>query len=256
MTATSEPVVVVTGGARGIGLEVVRAFAHAGYRVVTCDADVGLNGTVDMVNREIGAEIVTGLRGDVEQLSTLDSLAELAAATGQPHALVNNAALVMLQRSDATTVVDFERAIHVNVRAYWYLTMKLRDDLRTSGSGAVVNIGSTHPWQTKRASFPYNITKGAVLALTKSLAVDLGPEGIRVNSVVPGIVDTQPTRDWIATQDDPDATHRSVLDDHPLQRLPTMVEVAAAVLFLCSSAASGISGTELVVDCGRHAQRR
>jgi len=249
--------VVVTGGARGIGADIVRAFAQHGACVVACDRDGSIGDVAAAVNAGCGADLVVPMIGDVTSAETRDAIATSVDRSGlRLAALVNNAAAVMLQPAGTTTVDEFDRAIAINVRAAWQLTVALADRLAGPPPGAVVNLGSTHPRQTKRSSFPYNVTKGAVLALTKALAVDLGPRGIRVNSVSPGICDTEPTRRWIASLPDPDAARRSIVDDHPLGRLPTTSEVAAAVWFLCSDAASGISGTDLIVDAGRDALRR
>lgn len=252
-----ERLTIVTGAASGIGARVARRLTADGYTVLACDRDAAVSETVDAINAEVAGGRAEGLIGDIATEATLEAARHVVERHGGAlSALINNAAVIPLRRVDEATPDDFDDAMSVNVKSAWRWTISLRDQLAASGCGAVVNIASTHPWQTKVASFPYNVSKGAVLALTKALAVDLGPIGIRVNSVLPGICATAPTLTWIATHPDPDAKALDLVDDHPLRRLPTTDEVANAVAFLCSNAASGITGTELVVDCGRQAQRR
>jgi len=252
MTAQPARLAVVTGGARGIGAAAVAALCRSGDRVVVCDRDTDGLGPVGTAPTPGTA---CGFLADVRHLDQLDALVEFLAGLGGAAVLVNNAAEVALLGTESATPDEFTRVMETNVRAYWYLAVKLADQL-AAHHGSIVNVGSTHPMQTKRSSFPYNTSKGAVLALSKSLAVDLGDRGIRVNTVLPGICDTEPTRTWIAAQPDPIAAAAGTLADHPLGRLPTVDDVAEAIHFLCSSAARGISGAELIVDCGRQVMRR
>lgn len=250
-------VAVVTGAARGIGAAILAEFTGQGWSVVACDILPALVHTVEEVNRRRGTSAARACVGDITRSETLDEATAMVAETARPlRALVNNAAVVMLGAPGDTSIADFHTTMDVNARAMWTWSMRFQPALTESGEGAIVNTGSTHTLTTREASFPYNVTKGAVLALTKALAVDLGPLGIRVNTVSPGIIDTDPTRSWVAGRPDPHVTALDLLDDHPLRRLPTVDEVARAVYFLASSASSGITGTELIVDCGRQVRRR
>jgi NAD(P)-dependent dehydrogenase (short-subunit alcohol dehydrogenase family) len=244
---------LVTGGARGIGASIATSMAEAGARVMVCDlANEGEPPTL----ASLDSGVICRVRADVERLADLDRLVAMTDDLGGCDILVNNAAHVLLQSVEATSPDDFDHIMGVNVRAYWYLAVKLADQLAASGFGAIINVGSTHPRQTKQASFPYNVSKGGVAALSVALAVDLGSRGIRVNTVSPGICDTAPMRAWIERQPDPEQTRRAVLADHPLGRLPRPEDVAAAVVFLATPAAAGIHGADLVVDAGRQTIRR
>ena len=250
---------LVTGGSRGIGRAIAELFLAEGAAVMSCDLDAGEGERAlsEMRGRfGDGAPVAFCCAdlGDIEQIEgcvreTLDRM-------GVPAILVNNAASNFQKHTAETTPGEFAATMDVNVRAYWYLARLLYPHMARRRSGSIVNIASTQAYQTHKSSFPYNVSKGAVLALTKALAVDFGPDGIRVNSISPGFVATKLSRDWVGRFDDPERKWREIMEAHPLGRIPTVEEVARAALFLASDDSSGISGVELLVDCGRHAQRR
>lgn len=237
--------VLVTGVAGGIGTAIATTFAAHGASVVGCD----------LASPPSSVPLHDFVAADLGDLVALERVITAVRSGGGCEALVNAAATIALGDPRTVSPEEFARVVDVNVRSMWFLGTELRDSLSASGRGSIVNLGSTHPRTTKRSSFPYNVSKGAVLSLTTALAVDLGTDGIRVNSVSPGIVDTAPTRQWIESTEDPAATKRRLAGDHPLGRLPTVDDVAAAVLFLASDAAAGITGIDLVVDAGRQALR-
>ena len=260
MTTPSEPpaaevrTAVVSGAAGGIGAAITRRLAEAGSRVIELDqpgADVADDRAP--ARRTERADLVRAdLRSPSEVASAIEAIQRI---TRHVDLLVNCAARQTMKSPLETTLAEFDAVMAVNVRAAWQLTVGLMPLLLAGDGRAVVNIGSTHPHQTKLGSFPYNVSKGALLALTKALAVDLGQHGIRVNSVLPGFVATPAAQGWVEAQPDPAETWQAITQAHPGGRIPTAEDVAEAVLFLASPGAAGISGTELFVDGGRHALR-
>lgn len=241
-------VAVVSGSSGGVGSAIVARLVSEDYRVLALDrVDPAATPSVregdailvDLAKSDEVAAAVTGIRERVEHVD----------------ALIHCAGRVLLQDPRVTSNEDFDQVMAVNVRSAWELSIGLLR-LMTHGAGrSVVLIGSTHPRQTKISSFPYNVSKGAVLALSKSLAVDLGPMGFRVNSVSPGYVATPMSEDWVAGQADPEAVRKNIESALPGSGPPTPRDVANAVLFLISDQAVGISGIDLLVDAGRSAMR-
>lgn len=252
-------IAIVTGGARGLGRAIVEGFVAEGARVMTCDIErESGESAVEEINRryrEGGNAFFT--HADVGESDCLEQLVEATVGQfGAPTVLVNNAATVVFRHPLEASDEEFGTSMRVNVQAYWWLSCLVYPYMSTEARGSIINVASTHPYQTKPGAFPYNVTKGAVLAMNKALSVDFGVSGVRVNALLPGIVDTKPTREWLAGFPDQEAKRREVLATHPLNRMPTEEEVARAAVFLASPDSSGISGAELVVDCGRQGMRR
>lgn len=248
----------MTGAGRGLGRAILGLFAVEGAQVIACDLDRELGeAAVSQINkaseREPRPRFYWADVGDIESLHELGR--GIARSGTWPSILVNNAAIMTFKHTAEVDPEEYQRTMDVNVRGYWYMARMLYPYMKEKGSGSIINVGSTQPYQTRPAYFPYNASKGAVLALTKAMAVDFGADGIRVNALLPGIVDTKPMRKWLETFKDPARKLQEVLESHPLGRMPTAREVARAALFLASDDSSGISGAELVVDCGRHAKR-
>jgi NAD(P)-dependent dehydrogenase (short-subunit alcohol dehydrogenase family) len=258
MMRLAKEVAIVTGGSRGLGRAIVERFVAEGAGVMTCDIEkeAGERAVEEINGRYREHGTVSFMHADVGDRERLQQLVERTVERfGAPTILVNNAAVVIFRHPSEASVEEFEASMRVNVQAYWWLSRLVYPHMEASGRGSIVNIASTHPYQTKPGTFPYNVTKGAILAMNKALAVDFGSSGVRVNALLPGIVDTRPTRDWLAGFLDPEAKRREVLATHPLNRMPTEEEIAGAALFLASPDSFGMTGAELVVDCGRQAMR-
>jgi NAD(P)-dependent dehydrogenase (short-subunit alcohol dehydrogenase family) len=250
---------LVTVGSRGIGRAIVELFLAEGARVMSCDKDAAAGAlALSEVRARFGHDAPIAFchadLGNIEQIE--GCVREAIGQMGAPTILVNNAASNFQRHTAETTLDEFAATMDVNVRGYWYLARLLHPHMARGRSGSIVNIASTQAYQTHKASFPYNVSKGAVLALTRAMAVDFGPDGIRVNSILPGFVATKLSRDWVGRFDDPERKWREIMEAHPLGRIPTVDEVAKAALFLAGDDSSGVSGVELLVDCGRQAQRR
>ena len=238
--------VVVTGAAKGIGAGIVEAFARAGWSVVAVDRD---KAPLEQTASRIGGTIAT-LAGDVAQRATNDAAVKMAVDRfGGLDAAVGNAGVTLPKFIDETTPEEFDRLFAINVKALMYLAQAAHIALAKS-KGSLTVIASKTGLVAQRNSPIYVATKGAAVQLARALALDWAPEGIRVNAICPGIVDTPMLKQFIDAMPDPAASRREHELAQPLGRLATPAEVASAVLFLATPAAAFITGVALPVDGG------
>jgi NAD(P)-dependent dehydrogenase (short-subunit alcohol dehydrogenase family) len=145
---------------------------------------------------------------------------------------------------------DWDSVMDVDLRAAWLCVRAVVPHLRRRGGGSIVNISSIHARMTTTGMFPYAVAKAGVEGLTRSLALDLARDGIRVNAVAPGWTRTQLVEEWFERQTDATAAEDSVLRAHPLGRIAEPAEVASVVAFALGAASSAMTGSVLTVDCG------
>jgi NAD(P)-dependent dehydrogenase (short-subunit alcohol dehydrogenase family) len=238
--------VVVTGAAGGIGRAVVELFAEKGWRVAAVDRAA----QVDLPD---GA---TAYQADVSWPDEVDRVAR--AVAGTLDALVNNAGIGLNKSLAETQPEEWDTVMAANARSMFLVTRACLPALKQA-RGAVVNMASVHALATVRNAGAYAASKGAVLALTRAMALEFGGDGIRVNAVLPGAVDTQMLRRGLSRQDPPallEADQLAQLADRiALGRIGKPAEIAQAVFFLCDSDASGyVTGHGLVVDGGATAR--
>jgi NAD(P)-dependent dehydrogenase (short-subunit alcohol dehydrogenase family) len=239
-------VVVVTGAARGIGAATARAFAAEGRGVACLDVDAGgahaVAGTL---------ENVAGVACDVADEATVAAaLASVRELLGPIRSVVNNAGVNTYFDPGTMTLDEWERAFAVDLRGAWLVVKHALPDLRAAAGASVVNVASLHARLTTRGMFPYAAAKAGLVGLTRSLALELGPDGVRVNAVSPGWTRTGLVDEWLARQDDPAAAEAEVMAAHPLGRIATAEQVAAVIAFLASDAAAAVTGAEIPVDGG------
>ena len=252
-------VVVVTGGARNTGLEIVDSFVREGAKVFFCGSS---EASVAEGIQALEGRGLTGFRGmkcDVSQRSDVEAMMDvIEKETGRLDAVVSNAANFGLGQGTSleTTDEQFLSVLQVNVLGGFRLVqlaanrffLRQEPDPATGERGVVVFVGSNSSERVSRNRITYVASKGAMDAMMKSFAVDLAPKGIRVNMVAPGFIWTNR---WEFLSDEVKAQRRSLV---PTGREATGKDVADAVLYLASSAARGFQGARLVMDGGSTAQ--
>lgn len=237
-------VVLVTGGARGIGRGLVEHLAGAGWRVVFCDLDQDPG---QRLQQRLG-DTVRYVQADVSREPEVRNLvAEAIAAFGRLDSVINNAGLAGPHTGpvEALDLATWQRRLDVNLTGPFLVTKHAVPHLRRSG-GAIVNIASTRALQSEPNSEAYAATKGGLVALTHALAISLGPD-IRVNCISPGWIDT---RAWQG--DDTEVPPLSPHDhaQHPVGRVGQPRDIASLAAFLISPEAGFITGQNCVVDGG------
>lgn len=236
-------VALVTGGTSGIGRACVEAFAKAGWDVVTVAR-----------RRARAPSGVVALSGDVtDPLTSRRAVAAALDRFGRLDVAVANAGVTLAKSIDDTSEAELERLIAVNLSALVHLAQAAHGAL-AQARGSYIVIASNKGLVGQRGSPVYVATKGAAVQLARALALDWAPEGIRVNALCPGLVDTPMLRSFAAAQPDPAEAHRRLVLEQPLGRLARPDECAQAVLFLASPAASFITGVALPLDGGFTAQ--
>jgi NAD(P)-dependent dehydrogenase (short-subunit alcohol dehydrogenase family) len=178
------------------------------------------------------------------------ALDEVASRFHRLDHLVNNAGMVLVKGIEACTAEEWDRVINVNLRSIFLTTKYSLPFLRSSRHPTIVNVGSVSSFVAQTGTPAYVASKGGALMLSKALALDLAPDGIRVNCVCPGITDTAMFRFHVNTTADPERTLRERLSRIPLGHSLSPLEIANAILYLSSDQSSGVTGTSLVVDAG------
>lgn len=246
----SNKVVIITGAGSDIGQATARLFAREGARLVLNDLDQhGLEDVLD----EVGREKSLGVQGNVAQEDTARRLAqETMSAFGRIDVLVNNAGIHFAKDITEMTVEEWERLMDINLKSMFLCCKHIIPHMLMQKKGAIVNLGSISSFigeeKDGASTFAYNITKAGALQLTKSLATRYAAEGIRVNCVCPGGIETNILKG--ATPEEVAEFWRLSASTHPIGRNGQPEEVAQAILFLASDEASFVTGCPLLVDGG------
>ncbi|EHP42623.1 short chain dehydrogenase [Cupriavidus basilensis OR16] len=242
--------VLVTAGADGIGLEITRAFAQAGANVLVCDVQ---GASLERLAAELPA--VHGCRADVASEADVAAMFETVDRTlGGLDILVNNAGVAGPTGGVETlTLADWERTLAVNITGQFLCTRLAVPRLRQGNSPAIVNLSSAAGHLGMPGRSAYSASKWAVIGFTKSLALELGADGIRVNAILPGAVDGPRIRAVIAAKAEAlgkpleDVT-RAYTSQAALGRMVTARDIANMVLFASSDLAANVTGQALAVD--------
>lgn len=244
-------VAVVTGGGNGIGRAIATLFAAEGAAVTVADIEVG---SASDVARQIAADGGRAL-AHVTDTSDADAAKAAVAATldtfGQVDILVNNAAAFVFGDVEEITQADWDRVFGVNVVGYANMVRECLPAWRAAEHGAVVNIASVSSFIAQPGFIPYNVSKGAVMQLTRCLAMDLAPDNVRVNAICPGEIRTRATDQHIASRGlDPETAYEDFGKGALMKRMGRPEEIATVALFLASNDASFMTGAHVVVDGG------
>ena len=235
-----DKVVLVTGGSRGIGKAVVTQFAAEGSRVYftyhSHETDA------DRVTRECGAKSVRCDQCDGEAIAA--SVDMICAEAGRIDVLVNNAGTTADQYAMLLPSADWLKVMDTNINGAFRWSKAVMRSMLIARSGAIINVASISGLVGVAGQTNYAASKGAIISFSRSLAAELGPRGIRVNTVVPGFIETDMTARI------PRDVKRRNLERIPLKRFGQPDEVAGVVLFLASNVASYIMGQTIVIDGG------
>jgi NAD(P)-dependent dehydrogenase (short-subunit alcohol dehydrogenase family) len=234
---------LVTGASRGIGAATARALDQAGARVAVVARDAH---TLAAVAKDLGHDPVV-VEADLAQVADIDRVArEALGAMGRVDILVNNAAVASRLPTTATDAALIDKMLALNVRAPILLVAALVPAMVEHGQGSIINISSVSALVGTPRRAAYAASKGAMDAATRSLALELGPWGIRVNAVAPGVVDTAM---WSANKKVPGVVE-SINALTPLGRWATPEDIADVIVFLAGDGARFITGETIAVDGG------
>lgn len=243
-------VAIVTGAASGIGRASAIAFAREGAKVVVVDRNAG-DGQATVNDIVAEQRLAYFAHADVSKESDIRAMVDAAAARwGTIDILFNNAGVVLAKPVEQTTEEEWDLVMAINVKSAFLATRHVAPIMRRNGGGAILNTGSIASFTGQVGTPAYSASKGAIALLTKSLALDLGRDNIRVNCICPGITDTPMLREHLGHGDEGEARIRARLSRVPLGAILQPEDVARAALYLVSEDSAGITGVLHVVDGG------
>ncbi|ESX99503.1 SDR family oxidoreductase [Mesorhizobium sp. LNJC405B00] len=242
--------IFLTGAAQGIGLAIAEACLAEGAKLFLVDRDGAL---LDKTVAGLAAP-----QGHVGHVSAdISGGAAIAAAVSQAtdaigpiNALINNAGMNVFSTPLEATEEEWNRNFDVNVKGAWNCAKAVLPAMIANGGGAILNIASTHSFTIIPHTFPYPVAKHALLGLTKSLALEYAGQGVRVNALAPGYVETQKATDYWNSFADPVAARARTLALHPGGRIASAREIALAAVFMISEECPFMNAATLVVDGG------
>ena len=244
MKRLENKVAIITGGSRGIGYATVQAFLREGATVIlAASSPASAQKAVDKLRLEFPEATIGGIGPDLSNYEEVKAVFDQVIETyGKVNILVNNAGMADSTPFAKYTEDTFDKVIDLNVRAMYHTTRAIIDHMIERGNGVVLNTSSMVGQHGQPAGIAYPTSKFAVNGFTRSLARELGPKGIRVNAVAPGITETDMMK----------AVPKAVIDpliaEIPLRRLGQPEDIANAFVFLASDEASYITGNILSVD--------
>jgi meso-butanediol dehydrogenase/(S,S)-butanediol dehydrogenase/diacetyl reductase len=243
----SGKVAIITGGGSGIGKAIATAFVREGAKVVIAGRD---SKKLDAAAAEIGGDCLA-VSSDVSSASGVQKLVSAAVEKFKRiNILVNNAAVLLPGTAESLTEEDFDQTFQINVRGLWLMSRAVLPHMRSGGGGSIINIGSVLSLVGARNRVAYSASKGAVVAMTKAMALDHAAENIRVNCICPGIVATE----MVAKFNTDEAVRKQRLALHPIGRFGQPDDIANAAVFLGSDESGWTTGSVLTIDGGYSAQ--
>lgn len=241
-------VALITGAGQGIGRSIAQAFTAEGAKVVIAEKspETGRDAA-----QAIGCDFV---QTDVTKQSDVEAAIAFAVSEhGQIDILINNAGANVFHKPHEMPRSEWARCMALDLEACWAMSEAVLPDMRKRGSGAIVNIASCHSFKIIPHTFPYPVAKHGLVGLTRSLGVEYASEGLRVNAIAPGYIDTEIARDYWAGFEDPAAERAKSENLHPPRRIGRPEEVAMTAVFLASDEAPFINAETIVIDGGRSA---
>jgi NAD(P)-dependent dehydrogenase (short-subunit alcohol dehydrogenase family) len=241
-------VAIITGGGSGIGKAIAKAFVREGARVVIAGRG---REKLEAAAAEIGGDCLA-VNADVSTASEVEKLVNAALDKFKRiNILVNNAAVLLPGTTESLSEEDFDQTFSINVRGLWLMSRAVLPHMRTSSGGrSIINIGSVLSLVGARNRVAYSASKGAVVAMTKAMALDHAGENIRVNCICPGIVETE----MVAKFSTDENTRRQRVALHPMGRFGQPGEIANVAVFLASDESGWTTGSVLTIDGGYSAQ--
>ena len=255
MPNSLERVIIVTGAASGIGSSIARRFASENSAVVVADINVrqgesvvqainSAGGHASFIHTDVGSEesVRSMVTTVLERFHRLD-------------VLVNNAGIEFYALADEVSTDEWQHVQNINLRGAWLCAKYCLPQLKID-KGVIINIASIQGFACERGVAPYAATKAGLMALTRGMALDFAPDGVRVNAICPGAIQTGMMEQYLANEPDPESILRKMREAIPLHRVGEPDDIAGAAWFLASGEASYITGASLVVDGGvlaRHA---
>jgi NAD(P)-dependent dehydrogenase (short-subunit alcohol dehydrogenase family) len=242
-----DKIAIVTGAGSGIGRACALALACEGAHV----ALVGRRKErIEDAAREAGASAIA-IAADVSKQTDIERVIERTVGTfGGLNVLVNNAGILHPGTVEQITEQQWDETFNTNVRGLWLLSRAVLPHMRKAGGGSIINMASVLGINGARLRSVYAASKGAVILLTKCMAIDHGPEKIRVNAICPSFVETELTAGYLKTVADPDTVRWERVKVHPIGRLGQPEDMAGLTVYLASDESSWVTGAMFPVDGG------
>ena len=240
-------VALVTGAAAGIGAGIAERLCASGASVLLFDIDG--DGALHRATELRSPTRTLALQGDVASEEDVErAIATAVERFGALDVLVNNAGVEITHPVTSFAAEAWDRQLDVNLKGTFLFCKHAIPKMRRGGS--IINIASIRAFVSYAGGAAYDASKAGLIGLTRASALDHGRDGIRVNAICPGYMQTPMLDQWLATLEDPDETMQKLIAAHPLGRIGTPRDVADAVLFFASDAASFVTGASLLVDGG------
>lgn len=241
---------IVTGGGGGIGRATALAFAAEGAKVMVVDINQdAASWTVDQI-RTVGGAAIAAVADVSSEADIRTVVAATVEAFGTVDVVFNNAGIIRRTTVEGISVEEWDRVFAVNVRSIYLMCREVVPIMAAAGGGSIINTGSGWGLKGGGRAVSYCASKGAVVNMTRALAIDHGPQGIRVNSVNPGDVNTDMLRNEATQLHQDTQAFLAEAANRPLGRMGEASEIAAAVVWLASDESSYVTGSALTVDGG------